>query len=329
MTRFAIYEYTTARQSIYAAIGDGTITRKQGIAMLAGVTIRMTTYSLLSTMLANGLVSLVTDDEEPEDEKSFMQKFGQALASTGTGLILGRDFGNLTKGLINYGVEEMNDEFLTDLRDGEYDPYKDAISFSFIPRAKEGQQTNLTDFITNMGGSFGPALKTSDLIARKLFEAPKKQEEAIERGENETQIRIPLEVLGNLGYVPLYKDIRKVVMHELYKELDRAPKEAAEKKANAKAKLHGYENREDLKRYAPDLYEQEFGAKSPGYEAEKAKKKIEKEKDDSERKMKDEFYDYVPKQESSFGSQKFGEGSKKKKGGFGSGSGFGSKGFGK
>jgi hypothetical protein len=331
MTRFAIYEYTTARQGIYAAIGDGTITRKQGIAMLAGVTIRMTTYSLLSTMLANGLVSLVTDDEEPEDEKSFMQKFGQALASTGVALTLGRDFGNLTKGLINYGVEEMNDEFLTGLRDGEYDPYEDAISFSFIPRAKQGQQTNLTDFITNMGGSFGPALKTSDLIARKLFEAPKKQEEAIERGKNETQIRIPLEVLGNLGYVPLYKDIRKVVMHELYKELDRAPKEAAEKKASEKAKLHGYENREDLKRYAPDLYEQEFGAKSPEYEAEKAKKKIEKEKDDLERKMKDDFYNYVPKkkQRGGFGSKGFGENLKKKKGGFGSGNTFGSKGFGK
>jgi len=331
MTRFAIYEYTTARQGIYAAMGNGTITRKQGVAMLAGVTIRMTTYSLLSTMLANGLVSLVTDDEEPEDEKTFMQKLGQALASTGTGLILGRDFGNLTKGLINYGVEEMNDEFLTGLRDGEYDPYEDAISFTFIPRAKKNQKVNLTDFVTNMGGSFGPALKTSDLIARKLFEAPKKEEEAIERGKNETQIRIPLEVLGNLGYVPLYKDIRKVVMNELYKELDNAPKEAANKKAKEKAKLHGYENKTDLKRYAPDLYEQEFGAASPEYEAEQAEKKIEKEKEILERKMKDDLYDYVPKQEvkSGFGSKPFGGGTTKKKGGFGSGNTFGSKGFGK
>ena len=88
-----------------------------------------------------------------------------------------------------------------------------------------------------------------------------------------------------------------------------------------------------MKRYAPDLYEQEFGAKSPEYEAEKAKKKIEKEKDDLERKMKDEFYDYVPKQskkkKGGFGSKPFGGGTTKKKGGFGSGNTFGSKGFGK
>jgi hypothetical protein len=109
-------------------------------------------------------------------------------------------------------------------------------------------------------------------------------------------------------------------MDELYKELENAPKKAAKKKADEKAKLHGYENKTDLKRYAPDLYEQEFGAASPEYEAEQADKKIEKEKEILERKMKDEMYDYVPKQDvkGGFGSKKFGEGSKKKKGGFGS-----------
>jgi len=263
-----------------------------------------------------------------------MQKFGQSLASTGVGLILGRDFGTASKSLINYGVEEMNEEFLTELREGDYDPYKDAISYSIIPKEKKGHKTNLTDFITQMGGSFGPALKTADLIARKAFESPKKEEDAIERGKKETQIRIPLEVLGNLGYIPLYKDIRRVVMSELYKELENAPKEAAKKKADAKAKLHGYENKTDLKRYAPDLYEQEFGAASPEYEAEQAEKKIEKEKEILERKMKDDLYDYIPKQEvnSGFGSKPFGGGTtkkKKKKSGFGSGSTFGSKGFGK
>ena len=329
MTRFAIYEYTTARQGIYAAMGNGSITRKQGAAMLAAVTIRMTSYTLLCNMLASGLVGLVSDEEEPEDEKSFMQKFGQSLASTGVGLILGRDFGNATKGLINFGVEEMNEEFLTELREGDYDPYEDAISFTFIPKAKKGRQTNLTDYITNMSGSFAPAAKTLDLAVRKAFEDPKKEEDAIERQENEMMIRIPLEVLGNLGYVPLYKDVKRVVMDELYRELENAPKETAEKKAKAKAKLHGYENKTDLKRYAPDLYEQEFGAKSADYEARQAEKKIEKEKEILERKMKDEMYDYVPKQDGGFGSKKFGGGEAKKKKGFGSGSSFGSKGFGK
>lgn len=267
------------------------------------------------------MLSLFADDDE-EDEKSFMQKFSQALSSMGVGLILGRDFGNATKSVINYGVEEMNEEFLTALREGDYDPYKDAISYSIIPKERKGHKTNLTDFITQMGGSFGPALKTADLLTRKAFEAPKKEEAAIERGKQETQVRIPLEVLGHLGYVPLYKDIRKIVMDQMYKDLENADKKVKDKKQAEKEMLHGYENKTDMKRYNPELYEQVFGEKSPGYDAEQAKRKIEKEKEDLERKRKDEFYDYTPKktQEKSdgFGSKPFGGKAKKESGGFGS-----------
>jgi hypothetical protein len=321
MTRFAIYEYSTAREGIYAMMDNGMITRKQGAALLAGVAMRMTVYTLLSQMLGNGMLSLFADDDE-DDEKSFMQKFSQSLASTGTGLILGRNFGNATKSVINYGVEEMNEEFLTGLREGDYDPYKDAISYSIVPKERKGHKTNLTDFITQMGGSFGPALKTADLITRKAFEAPKKEEAAIERGKQETQIRIPLEVLGHLGYVPLYKDIRKIVMDQMYKDLENADKKVKDKKQAEKEMLHGYENKTDMKRYNPELYEQVFGEKSPGYDAEQAKRKIEKEKEDLERRRKDELYDYTPKKtqdkSGAFGSKQFGEGTKKQSGGFGS-----------
>jgi hypothetical protein len=319
MTRFAIYEYTTARQGIYAAMGDGSITRKQGVAMLAGVTTRMTTYTLLSSMLGGAMLSLFADEDE-DDEKTFMQKFGQSLASSVTSLLFGRDFGNATKSMISYGVEEMNDKFLTELRNGDYDPYKDAISFSVIPKERKGQSTNLTDFITQMGGSFGPVLKTTDLIARKAFESPKKQAEAIERSGQEKEVRIPLEVLGNLGFVPLYKDLRKVVMSQMYKDLETADKKAADKKQAEKEMLRGYENKTDMKRYDPELYEEVFGEKSPGYDEAEAKKRIKKEKEDLERKMKDEFYDYVPskKDKSGFGSKEFGSKKKKSSGGFGS-----------
>jgi hypothetical protein len=326
MTRFAIYEYTTARQGIYAAVGNGSISRKEGIALLAAVTTRMTVYTLMANMFAQGLGGLLGDEEE-EDEKTLMQKLGQAFASTFTSLALGRNFGNFTKSLINFGVEEVNEELLTDLRNGDYDPYKDAISFSAIPKEKEVGNVGVGDFVLNMTGSFSPALKTSDLIFRKAFSKEKKEEDAIERSEKENTIRIPLEVLGNMGMIPLYKDVRKEVINELYKDLRNADKKAADKKQAEKEMLHGYENREDMKRYDPELYEEVFGKNSPGYDAEQAKKKLKHEMDSLERRMKDEFYDYVPKKKGGFGSAGgFGSGSgkSKKKGGFGSAGGFGS-----
>jgi hypothetical protein len=168
MTRFAIYEYTTARQGIYAAVGNGSVSRKEGIALLAAVTTRMTVYTLMTNMFAQGFGGLLGDEEE-EDDKSLMQKLGQAFASTFSSLALGRNFGNFTKSLINFGVEEVNEELLTDLRNGDYDPYKDAISFSAIPKEKKVGDTGVGDFALNMAGSFSPALKTTDLIIRKAF----------------------------------------------------------------------------------------------------------------------------------------------------------------
>jgi hypothetical protein len=169
-------------------------------------------------------------------------------------------------------------------------------------------------------------VKTLDLAVSKAFAPEKKEADAIERSDYENMVRIPLEVLGNVGMIPLYKDVRKIVMADIYKDIDKASKEAERKAAKEKGKLHGYKNRGDLERYAPELYELEFGKNSPNYEEEQARKKLEKEKNDLERKMTDEMYNYVPKEKKGFGSKKFGEKSEGKK--FGSGSGFGSKKFG-
>jgi hypothetical protein len=219
MTRFAIYEYTTARTGVYAMVGNGSISKKQGAALLAGVTTRMVVYTMLVQALGALLLSTFSDEPPEEDEKSFIQKFGQSLTSAVLGLFVGRDFGNATKTILNYGLEGMNEKFLTALREGEYDPYKDAIAYSIIPKEKKGQKTNLSDYITVMGGSMGPALKTLDLAIRKATENPKQQPNAIERQKSEIESRLPLEILGNLGYIPLYKDIRKVVISNIYSSL--------------------------------------------------------------------------------------------------------------
>ena len=290
MTRFLIFEYVTARTGIMAAMGNGSLTKKQGVALLGGVTTRMVVYTLLTQMLGTGLMGLFFDDEEEETEKSFMQKLGQSFASAFTSLTLGRDFGNATKMMVNYGLERANENYLDFLREGEYDPYKDAIQYSIVPPERKGKQRDLSDFLLNMGGAFGPSLKTADFIVRKALEPEKKEAEAIVRREKELNIRIPLEVLGNAGLVPLYKDVRKAVMKDIYKDLEKAENDV-DKKSKEKP---GGMNKEDLKRYKPELYEKYYGKGSPRYELEKRKADIKREKEKMLRKMKDEFYDYQP-----------------------------------
>jgi len=296
MTRFAIYEFAAARQGIYAAMGDGTLTRKQGAALLAGVITRMTVYTLLTNILGSLLISALGDDEEEkETEKSFMQKFGQALASTATSLLVGRDFGNFVKVFSNAGVEKINEEYFDFLRNGDYDPYDDDISYSAMPKERKGHQIDLGDYITMFTGSFTPLAKTVDLAIRKAHEDPKKEGPAIERQKAEIYKRLPLEILGNMGLIPLYKEAKDVLMSQIYSSLEqeiKAEKISAKEREIEKEKLGKYETRTDMKRYDPELYEKTFGPGSPGYDAEKAKKKLAEEKNEAKRAEKDKYFGY-------------------------------------
>lgn len=298
MTRFAIYEFAAARQGIYAAMGDGTLTRRQGAALLAGVATRMTTYTLLTKILGGLVLSLFgIEDEDEETEKSFMQKFGQSLASTATSIIIGRDFGNAVKTASNFGVEKINEEFFTDLRNGEYDPYEDAIAYSSVPRARPGNPIDFGDIALMFTGSFTPFAKTIDLGVRKAFEDPKKEPDAIERQKNEMLIRFPIEVLGNIGLIPMYKDVKNIVVGKIYEDLRKDMKEqkiAAKEKEFEKQRLGIYESREDMKRYNPKLYEKTFGPSSPYYEQDQMKKEQARLKSEAKRAMKDYQFGYDP-----------------------------------
>jgi hypothetical protein len=333
MTRFLIFEYVTARTAIYALAGDGTITKTQGAALLAAVTTRMTVYTLLSQMLASGIMGLLgVGDEDEEDEKSLMQKIGQSLTSTFTSLLIGRDFGNATKLVINYGLEEINEKYLDFLREGDYDPYKDGIAYSLIPR-EETKKTSLSELLINMGGSFTPALKTASLIVENMSAIPevlkggttKKEADAIEREERVVKERIPLEVFGHMGYIPFYKDVRRVVNKSIYASINEAKKSADRKKDEQKELLGGYENKTDLKRYNPKLYEKNFGEKSEYYKKTKDEREKEEAEDKLNREIKDRIYNYKPEDEG-FGSSGFGKKEKRKNK---SSKGFGSEGFGK
>jgi hypothetical protein len=312
MTRFLIFEYITSRTALYAMVGNGTLSQRQGAAILAAAATRMTMYTLLSQMLANGIMGLLgVGDDEEEDEKSLMQKIGQSLTSTFTSLLIGRDFGNATKLVINYGLEEINERYLDFLREGEYDPYKDGIAFSLIPR-DERPNDNLSNLLMKMSGSLAPAYSTADLIYKNrkrilTGETTKKELDAIEREDRTVKERIPLELLGNAGLIPFYKDVKKAVNKSIYSSIKQAEAIAKRTKQAEQDLLGGYENKTDLKRYNPALYEKNFGEGSEWYNSTKEEREAKEKEAKLEKEMKDRMYNYTPEGEGGFGSKKFGK----------------------
>ena len=242
MQRFLIYEYTAARTGLAAAVGNGSMTKRQGVALLAAATTRMVTYTMLTQLLGSLMISMVFGDDE-DDDKNIIQKLMQSMMSAFTSLLLGRDFGNVIKTPMSYIIEGINEEYFDFLRKGEYNQYEDSIQFSIISRDKKKKQ-EFVDIAFAMAGPYGPAFKTAKLAYDKLTEADKKQVDAIIRQKRTISERLPLEVLGNLGYVPFYRDIRKILMEDIYRGMD---------KPSGKGSTASYE---ELKKISPQMYEE-------------------------------------------------------------------------
>lgn len=316
MTRFLIFEYVTARTGVMNMIGKGELNKRQGAALIAGVTSRMVLYTLIGQYLSHALTDLFDDEpiarlagEDKEEEmKSFDKALGQSFASAFTSLMFGRDFGNATKSILNAGIEELNKEHLDFLREGDYDPYKDAIQYTVTPQSKQGGGSGLADLLMKMGAAYGPILKTTDLIVKKITEPDKVEPDAIKRREDEIYYRIPLEVLGNLGFIPMYKDVRKVVMDQIYSDLRKAQADLKNAKKTKEEMLQGYDSEGDMKRYNYPLWENTFGPNAPDYDVTEAEKKLKAAERKLKQQMKDELYDYTPPSKGGWNNEKWDEG---------------------
>lgn len=303
MTTFLIYEYVTARTGIVNAIGRGHLTKTKGAQLLAGSVTRMVMYTMMSQVLSEALGGLAED--EPEKPKDIEKKLGQAFASTFSSMLFGRDFGNSTKAIVNWGLEEFNKEYLDGLRDGDYDVYKDSIQYQIVPKSKSGKGTSIGDWLVNMSASLGPMVKTIDLILKKATEGPKKTEGAIQRRSDEISIRIPLEVLGNTGFIPMYKDVRKLVLKSMYDGMAQKAAASKDKKQRAIDLLQGYENQTDMKRYNPSLWADTFGPNSPDYYSNQQKLKEKSNLRKEKQRLKDLENGYYPlKKKGLFSGQK-------------------------
>ena len=209
-------------------------------------------------------------------------------------MLLGRDFGNAFKGIINYWVEQFNKEYLESLREGEYDVFRDGIQYQIVPRNIDGKGTGLGDWGVQMAASLGPAVKTIDFMMKKASEAPKKTQAAQERRESEIYIRLPLELLGNAGMIPMYKDVRRLVLREIYSGMRSANVESNKRKAREVDLLQGYGSRSDMKRYDPRLWNDTFGPNSVNWDSEESIRKANRELRAEKQRLKDLEYNYIP-----------------------------------
>lgn len=232
MTNFIIYEYTTARSAISALINSGQISRQKGASLLLGTTARMSLYMVLYQSFSHLFDSVVAaiagadigDEEMPEEDLLARQLVGSVVS-----LIVGKNLGNFAKIVPNMALEVVNEKYLENLRKGdEYDPYKHSIAFSMLSREDlkkiETGQSGVGDVLLKaFSGPYSPMVKTLTRAIKlgSKVTSEKSKDTTKQKAIEELTTRIVIEMLGNMGMMPFYKDVRRIVIKEFF---NREPK---------------------------------------------------------------------------------------------------------
>jgi hypothetical protein len=91
-------------------------------------------------------------------------------------------------------------------------------------------------------------MRTAQKGLELLGQEERKEYYARKRQERNLEERIPLEIIGHLGFVPFYKDLRAALIKDINRTLKYGESSG------------GGITKDELKKYAPDLYDDIYGA---------------------------------------------------------------------
>ena len=245
MSKFSINEYSTARQSVASMMGNGEMTREQGLRTLIAVNLRMGAYLIVgdaARRLMYDVVNNFIDMGDEEEERDYAEMAGKVTFGSAVSLLSRRTLGNVPMIPINIMIEKINESYGQDLRGGkEYDAYRDGLVFSQINMDRA--QRNVTkELVFATSGPYRPYATMFVEIAEATFsyinaDTDKKKNKALEKL---LSFRIAAQAAGNLGLLPFYKDILSAIKTKQYRDFS--------KKSEKKNKVRAF-TKDDLKRF--------------------------------------------------------------------------------
>ncbi|MDA9247096.1 hypothetical protein N9P25_02090 [Flavobacteriaceae bacterium] len=219
MASFSLFEYGTVRNAIGALYRSGDMSRTQATAVLSAATIRMTMYPIMYGFFATEFDELFTNAEVEEDESDIEDIIMRQTIGTMLQLMTRRSMGNVPNLLPTYGIEKFNELMLGDFREGDYDPFKHSISFSQFNEDDIAKKGFSATMLKILAGPMGPILNTVERSVALLYRGlNNKTKESREKNMDELTNRMALESLGNIGLIPFYKDVRRVIMKEMFED---------------------------------------------------------------------------------------------------------------
>lgn len=229
MSRFYLTEYAVLRSATLSLFHAGELTKKQALVTMTAVTIRMASYVVLYSALQNmfdiamaELFGLEAPDEE--DEKEIARKAMRSVVGTAVNTMSRRMVGNFAYMPMAWITEELNERYGSALRNGEpYDAFENSLVFSGLSKQDLAKNSVVENIAKAISGPYGPLLGTigraSVLTQRATNE--KSKPDTKQRAIDELTTRMALEAMGQTGMIPFYKDIRRIVINDMFSDIDK------------------------------------------------------------------------------------------------------------
>jgi hypothetical protein len=230
MSNFRIFEHNSAVRGISSLVTNGVLTKEQGAKLLAAASARITTYSLMMSvvvpMVEKAIVRLFGYELEDEEEKN---EVGNILAreffSTVAMLAINRNIGNWGNIPLNFAIEYLNKTYGEGITySDKYDPYEDNLVFPLVPLERQGYGKDIaTTAALNALGPYSPIAKTlynGSTYYQRMIDA--KTEETRDKNRDKLFYKTSFEMAGNLGLIPLYRDFRRVMNTIMYETKQKA-----------------------------------------------------------------------------------------------------------
>ena len=259
MANFTLNEYANARAAIGALRQSGEMSQGQAARTLGALLARMSSYVILYRLFSDYMDQLFgAPPDEDEDLTDLLTR--QAVGSAAT-LMFRQNLGNIPSLPINLGLEYINKNYLASLRDGApYNSYENSIVFSLIDLDQLGKEPLLMSvrrpFLGPLNPLYSTLERTVELVGRTQT---RKTQEARDRAMDELINRMSFESLGQLGFIPFYKDARRIMLKKRFRN--------KETKSISKTQL---------KKLNPRLYDRLYGPDSPTGRRKKRERELKK-----------------------------------------------------
>jgi hypothetical protein len=260
--------------------------KKIAAKSLSGFAVEMATFKLVAmgaSILLGSITKMIMGEDESEEErkKRIDSSIKAQLTSATTDVLSPLPISDTPVAIgANFVLDKAQDAM--DIAD------EDKLSLY------EGSQSDAIKSLGTLGISASRAKLLYDLsvlsYTGKYKDSFGNEREISEKDRETLKAMVGVSLLTNVGLAPAEAN---TIATNAMKYAKQSKKKSNKNKETEKELLQGYDNRTDMKRYNPELYEQTFGKGSPTYEIDKMMKDIEKQEKEIEQQIKDATYGYT------------------------------------